>query len=177
MPTIVTHSELPFAFECPDGCRVIRKSNPLNAAEHSIVVTKQTPRFFLNLIWGPHSSQHATPPGFTLVEKRQLETPTGSQALLVARGPFLTPPFVFASVFWGLLIGLGSFIFLRQHIGLWGVLLAAGASALLFLAYFVVRSGPSVKCAFVVEGIEYVFTGSWRQRGELDVCLRSIRFS
>jgi hypothetical protein len=172
----ISYPDLPFCFECPTGCQVRRKSNPLNPSEPSVVITREYPKFFLNLIWGSFSGPHGAPPSFRVVEKRELPTPKGETNILIARGPLLSPPYVFVSIFWGVIVGLALFLLLRAQIGFMGVFLGAGAAVILVLVYVSLISGPSVKYAFVYDNVEYAFTGSWRQRGQVDECITSLKF-
>ncbi len=167
-------SSFPFTFAYPSGCTVRQLGSTL-------VIIRQSPKFRLNLMKGPYSGHHGTPPGYKLLETQQLSTPKGKINLLVAFSPAYSVSILRIDLVMAIILGAISGTILFFLFG--RVIPAAGqslwilAASLLIMTYLVLRTDSRVKYAFIYEGFEYVFTGYWAQKTEIDELIASIRFT
>lgn len=176
----ISDSRLPFTMQIPDGCEV--KSGTLTK-EPSITVIRRSPKFFLDLTWGKstESSGYSPPPKYKLIERHQIRTNGSSTTLLVARSSLFSGAtgfiFLMISFFQGLIAALVSLLFLwilEKKIA-FAIPIGLAAVALSWI-YIAVKIGPTIKYAFIFGGQEFVFTGSLRQRAEVEKCVQSIKF-
>ena len=177
---LISQSDLPFTFVCPSGCQIQREYNISHLNDSCLMIGKRRPDFHINLIWGPHSGYEGAPPGYRVMEHRQIATPKGEIELIVARGALFSSSRVFLSSIWGIAIGIILLIllaiFLRTKIGWDDILISALGTAAIAMLIIIKAVGPTIKYAFVYDNIEYVFTGSWKQKPKTDECIASLKF-
>lgn len=170
----LSDARLLFTFEYPDGCEVQWKSS--SKGQPFLIISSRELKFHLNLVWGPDYGPHTAPKRYTLLEVRSLPVDDYSVNLLVAKGPLLFPLFIPGSIFLGAVVGSLLFFFARQWLDTATIILLGLATAAVALVYQALKAGPTIKYAFVYEGVEYVFTGDWNARKEIDKCVSTIRF-
>lgn len=177
--------DLPFSMEIPEGCSIKKSVNPLNRTESSITAIKKTPKFFLNLIWGKTfgNLKYSPPPGYTLVGRGIVGLGSIQASLLVVKSSAFMGAAGFVmfgvSAFWAIIIGLLCLVVLA--IAKQNLQYAIPVALLIFVInwlYILAKEGPypSIKYAFVYKDVEYVITGVYRQRDEIEKCINSIRF-
>jgi len=179
----ISDQRLPFTIQIPDGCEVKGNTECPAGKGLDIIVERQNPRFFFHLTWGRmiDNENYSTPPGYQLLEKRQINARGENITLLVAKGSFFFGPtgcFLFvASLFFGIIVSVISFLGLwvfgkdtsyAVHIGL--------AIAVLLWLFGVLTSSPPLKYAFIFKCQEYVFTSGLKYQSEMEKCIQSIKF-
>ena len=182
MKTILDQ-RLPFTIQIPDGCEVKGNTECPFGKSSDIIVNRQNPSFFFHLTWGRmvDNEDYSTPPGYQLLEKRQIRAKGENITLLIAKGSFFFGPagfILFATcLFFGTIAGaiglLGLWAFGQNtsyaiHTGL------AIASLLWMLG--VMTASPPLKYAFIFQGQEYVFTSGLKYQPEMEKCIQSIMF-
>lgn len=171
---VLSDERLPFTFEYPN-CSELQWSK-VGERDSILMVDNWKQGFNINLMWGPDYGPHAAPRAYTLLQIRSLPIDDfNSVNLLVARGPLRPILSLPSSIIRGAVVGLLLFFFARQWLDTVAIVLIGLAATAVFSVFRTIKGG-TVKYAFIYDDTEYVFTGPWSSRKEMDNLISTIQF-